>query len=204
MKHTFIASLSLLTVALVSGCASNEVEMVDTQHDQAGTTAAIDYRDFEGAASQAVQSMLASGAVTNPSGGRYVLMISRIRNETMQRIDTDQLVKKIRVALLNSGKVVTTTAVAANGAEDSASYQTRNDLRGNSEFDQSRVQQQGTMVAPDLSLSGKIIQHNTRLGSKTQIEYTFQLSLTDLRTGLATWENETPIVKRADGNTVSW
>lgn len=194
-----VAGLSL------SGCASQGVEMVDTRNDRGEAVVGIDYRDFEKAASDAVQSLLASGAVNNPKGGRYVMMVSRIVNDTMQRIDTDQLVKKIRIDLLNSGKVVVTTAVAAGGAEDQANFDVREGLRGNQEFDQSRVQKKGTLQAPDLSLSGKILQRNIRMsGGKQQIEYYFQLTMTELASGLAVWENELPIIKRASNSSASW
>jgi uncharacterized protein (TIGR02722 family) len=122
----------------------------------------------------------------------------------MQRIDTDQLIKKIRVALLQSGKVVVTTAVSARGAEDKMSMSARK-LRGHGEFNQKTVAEKGQMIAPDLSLSGKIIQKNIRINrSEEQTEYYFQLSLTDINTGLALWEGETVLGKRGSGDSVSW
>lgn len=197
---------ALLLVALVlAGCASTGVEMVDQDVDAGAAVVGLDYRDFEASAAAAVESMISSGRVSNPSGGRYVLMVSRITNDTMQRIDTDQLVRKIRIDLLNSGKVVVTTAVGGNGPDDQASYQVRDELRGNKEFDQRGVQREGTLQAPDLSLSGKIIQRNVRMpNNRQQIEYYFMLTLTDLKTGLATWEDEHRIIKRASNKTVSW
>ena len=182
VMNRFLAAAAA-AAALLSGCATQSgVEMVDTRNDTGAAVAGLDYRDFEKAASDAIQSLLSSGAVNRPDGGRYVMMVSRITNDTMQRIDTDQLVKKIRIDLLNSGKVVVTTAVAAGGsAEDEASFEVREGLRGNEEFDQSRVQKKGTLQAPDISLSGKILQRNLRMsGGKQQIEYYFQLTLTDL------------------------
>ena len=205
MKLSRFAVLAAAAV-LTTGCANRGVEMVDTRNDRGAAVVGIDYRDFEKAASDAVQSLLASGAVNNPKGGRYVMMVSRITNDTMQRIDTDQLVKKIRIDLLNSGKVVVTTAVAAGGAEDQANFDVRSEgVRGNDEFDQSRTQRKGTLQAPDLSLSGKIIQRNLRMGGgKQQIEYYFQLTMTELASGLAVWENELPIIKRASNASAAW
>lgn len=203
MKNMLFAGLLLLALAPATALA--QTKKVDTRSDRGQETAGLDYRDFEDAASDAVQSMIGSGAVNNPAGGRYVLMISRIINDTMQRIDTDQLIKKIRIELLNSGKVVVTTAVSGAGAEDSASFDVRQDLRGNDEFDQSRVQRKGTMVAPDISLSGKILQRNITVSKRQQqIEYYFQLTLTDLETGLAVWENEFPIIKRTSNRRAGW
>ena len=196
--------LCMLTFTLtLIACSATPVK-VDTQNDEAPTVMGLDYRDFEEAAAALVQSILESGVVVQPDGSRYVLVISRITNDTMLHIDTDQLVKKIRVALLKSGKVIVTTAMSANGAEDAMSYQAR-ELRGDDEFDQSRVAGKGSLVAPDLSLSGKIIQRNNKMNSRTtQVDYLFQMTLTDIETGLAFWEDEVPIVKRGSSKTVSW
>jgi PBP1b-binding outer membrane lipoprotein LpoB len=63
----------------------------------------------------------------------------------------------------------------------------------------------GQMIAPDMSLSGKIIQKNIRINrSEEQSEYYFQLSLTDINTGLALWEDESFVGKRGSGDSVSW
>ncbi|WP_404364570.1 penicillin-binding protein activator LpoB [Marinobacter sp.] len=196
-------TLALVTLlAFLAGCSS-QPRYVDPGADDGPVTMTLDYRDFERAATEAVEDMLASGAVDKPGGGRYVMVVSRVTNDTMQRIDTDQLIKKIRIALLRSGKVVTTTAVGLDGAEDEMSQRAR-ELRESEEFDQSTVQEKGTLQAPELSLSGKILQRNHKVGKDQQVEYFFQLSLTDLRSGLAIWEGETPIIKRGPNSSVSW
>src|SRR5690554_4019226 len=191
-----------VTLAVLAGCAA-PARYIDPAADDGAVAMTMDYQDFEKAATDAVEDMLASGAVNKPDGGRYIMVVSRITNDTMQRIDTDQLTKKIRVSLLRSGKVVTTTAVGLDGAEDEMNIKAR-ELRNSDEFDQSGGQQKGTLQAPDLSLSGKIIQRNHKVGKEQQVEYYIQLSLTDLKSGLALWENETPIIKRGPNKSVSW
>jgi uncharacterized protein (TIGR02722 family) len=163
----------------------------------------LDERDFNTAARILVQKMLTSGALDRPGGGRYVIAVSRITNDTMQRIDTDQLMKKIRVALLNSGKGVITTAVGDNGPEDAMSARVR-ELRESQEFNQSNLAGMHEMVAPDLSLSGKFLQTNNTVDDGQRVDYEFQLSLTDLHTGLALWESEAPIAKLGTNATVAW
>lgn len=205
MNRKSVALCALLPAFLAGCVTTGAVEMVDTRSDRGEAVVGLDYRDFEGAASAAVQGMLSGRALDNPRGGRYVVMISQITNDTMQRIDTDQLIRKIRIEMLNSGKAVVTTAVGGNGPDDRASYQVRDELRNNREFDQRGVQRTGTLQAPDLSLSGKILQRNLRMsGGRQQIEYYFMLTLTDLASGLAIWENEYPIVKRASDRSVAW
>ena len=204
MKNLIKITLSVLLAAgFMSGCA-DKTERIDMNNDKGDQVMGLDYRDFNQAAAEAVQSMLMSGALDKKSGDRYVLAISRVTNDTMQHIDTDQLIKKIRVELLKSGKVVVTTAVSANGPEDAMSKQAR-ELRNDDEFNQRTVQKKGTLVAPDMSLSGKILQRNVKMDDgKQQVEYYFMLSLTEIKTGLAWWEGETVIGKRGSGKSVSW
>lgn len=197
-----IIIISFISV-LISGCAAT-TQNIDMNNDRGQAVMGLDYRDFQKAAGESISSMLESGALNKPGGGRYVLAISRIINDTMQRIDTDQLIKKIRVELLQSGKVVVTTAVGATGAEDKMTMQAR-ELRKTDEFKQSTVAGKGQMIAPELSLSGKIIQRNVRVTSSLQqAEYYFQLTLTDINTGLALWEGESVIGKRGSNKSVSW
>lgn len=206
MNKTFSKVTSVLGIVAVSCILSacNTTTNIDMQNDRGSAVIGLDYRDFQQAASDAVQSMLASGAVSKRDGSRYVLAISRIINDTQQHIDTDQLIKKIRVELLQSGKVVVTTAVGANGPEDELAMQARA-LRESGEFNQNTVAKSGQMIAPELSLSGKIIQRNIRIdGSRQQVEYYFQLTLTDINTGLAFWEGETVIGKRGSNRSAAW
>jgi uncharacterized protein (TIGR02722 family) len=206
LKTTTKIVLTLATAALFfSGCA-DQPRYIDSNHPESSKaqTMGLDYQDFRKASIEAAQSMLRSGALNRPGGGRYVLAISTLINDTTQRIDMDQLIKSIRIALLQSGKVVVTTAVRAGGAEDTMSYNARK-LRKSDEFNQKTVAKKGQMIAPDFSLSGKIIQRNATLSDgETKADYYIQLSLTDIKTGLAYWEGETVITKAGSGKTVNW
>jgi uncharacterized protein (TIGR02722 family) len=186
------------------GCAAPQpTQVIGAQNDPSGYGMGLDSRDFTSAAQTSVGKLLASGAVDHPGGGRYVIAMSRITNDTMQRIDTDQLVKKIRIALLNSGKAAITTAVSDNGPEDDMSFRTR-ELRQSQEFNQRNIAGRHEMAAPDLSLSGKILQSNNNVDRGQRVDYLFQLSLTDLHTGVAVWEDEEPISKLGTNVTVAW
>ncbi|MBQ6470696.1 MAG: penicillin-binding protein activator LpoB [Victivallales bacterium] len=195
MKTCLSALLAIAIAILFTGCGPT-VEVVDTSHDSGAAVAGMEYRDFDYAAGNMVASMIDSGCLNRKDGGRYVVAISRVKNDTTQYIDTDQLIKKIRIDMLRSGKATITTAVAGNGPEDAMSKQVRQ-LRADADFNQATVAGQGTMVAPDLSLSGKILERQISGGGrKVQIEYYFQLTLTDVNTGLAIWEDEQLVVKR--------
>lgn len=203
MTMRYPLALMLILSLLLAGCSQRTV-IVDRETDDADPTLALEYRDFEHAAMEAVESLLGSGQLDHPEGRRYVMAVSRVTNDTMQRIDTDQLIRKVRIALLQSGKVVTTSAVSAEGVQDELIEEVRR-LRGSEEFREDTQVEKGTLISPDYSLSGKIMQRNIRRDRDTQqVEYYFQLVLTDLRDGLAVWEHETPIIKRGSSRSVSW
>lgn len=201
-----IALLSAGAIIVFAGCAGDQPRYLNPGHPASAkaATLGLDYQDFRKASMDAVQSMLRSGALNKPGGGRYVLAISTFINDTTQRIDMDQLVKSIRISLLQSGKVVVTTAVRAGGAEDSMSYEARK-LRKSDEFNQRTVAKKGQMIAPDFSLSGKIIQRTATMSDgETKVDYYIQLTLTDIKTGLAYWEGETVISKAGSSKSVNW
>jgi uncharacterized protein (TIGR02722 family) len=196
----------VLAVALC-GCQT-PTENIDTINDPGKPVMQLDYRDFDRAASQMVQSMIASGALKKEGGGRYVVATGHIVNDTMQRVDTDQLMAKVEQELANSGLVVMTSAVGGGTASgDSMLYKVR-DIRDSDkadEFNKDTLQAKGQLIAPELSMSGKIIQRNVRYDNdKQQVEYYFQLQLTNLASGLRYWQNETIIGKRGSGKTVPW
>ena len=202
-------ALVIITLAglLIAGCGEPKTVMIDTVNDEGKPVMGLDYRDFNQAASEMIQSMISAGALKKPGGGRYVMTTGRITNDTMQRIDTDQLMAKIEEELMNSGQVVMTSAVGGKGAPDEMIYEMR-DIRDSAtgdEFQQDTLAGKRTLIAPELSISGKILQRNLRYDSnRQQVEYYFQLRVTDLTTGLRFWQKESLIGKRGSNRSVSW
>ena len=209
--HFAVAAAAAL--ALLIGCASDPVYLDLRQANepqpnppQVGeqTTLGLDYRDFEFAAEQAVISFLESSLSIKPgSDAPWVMAKSRIVNDTTLDIDTDQLLQKIRVDLHESGRVIATTAVGLEGPEDPLSAKVR-DLQDSKLFNQETVAKDGTMVAPDLSVSGKIIQRTNRVRGKQQVDYYFQLNFTNVETGLVIFPFEQVIVKLGSNDRHSW
>ncbi len=194
----------VLGVLVFTGCATTPHYVGVKNSKDMPTTMSIDRRDFEKAANEATKDMLESGALDKKGGGRYVVAMGKMVNDTTQRIDTDMLTKKIRIDMLKSGKAVITTAVAAGGPEDEMTKEVRR-LRADDEFKQSTIAKKGTIYAPDMSLSGKIMQRIIKTGDDDQlVEYYFHLTLTHLETGLAFWEGESIVGKVGSNDSVVW
>lgn len=196
--------LPIALCAVLAGCGETTVVDLNNTDEVAAmqNVMELEYRDWTSVAEKMTKSMLASGAfsrVKNP-----VIAMGNIKNDTMQRFDTDILTKKIRKTLLNSGRAQVTTGFENfRPAEDSTTYAVR-ETRGNEEYDASTIVGKGTLVAPNVSLTGKMLQRNLKLRSgwfssvDTRVEYYLQLTLSDVKTGLALWEDEQPIVKEGD------
>ena len=197
-------SLTYFSLAMVIsclwGCASKSAYVDPAGPNTAVNVGQINVQDFAVAADTFVQDILGrvgSGQLTSSEAGKPAIMaISRITNKTLNHIDIDQLVKKIRVELNRSGKILTTTTVAYGGAEDPLAKEVQETLA---------LSGQGVVIRlPDYTLSGAILAHEARKSRlTTQASYIFQLSLTD-RSGIAVWESEYIVTKQGRKSAVTW
>ncbi len=203
MKNMFWVALSA-TVLLFSGCATPTTRIV-MDNDRGPQVASLDYRDLQEAANAMLQSLVRSGRLDRTDGKSYVMTIGEIKNDTMQRFDTDTLTSYITEQLMNSGKVMVTSAMAATKDNSDQMITVARGVRGNAEYNQSSVAKEGQLVAPTHSIYGKIIQRDIRMdnGDK-QIEYYFQLRIVEIATGLQWWQKQHVIGKRTDGANPTW
>ena len=174
-------------------------------HDRGPQVAGLDYRDVQLAANTVLQSLYRSGRLDRGDGQMYVMSVDRVKNDTMQRFDTDIVTSYITQELMNNNKVMVTSAMAATEDNRAGMINGVRSVRGNAEFNQATVAQAGQLVAPSHTVYGKIIQREIPMdnGDK-QIEYYLQLRIVELATGLQWWQGQVPIVKRADGSTPTW
>ena len=177
MKHNSIPLFALAVCMLCAGCATTEREIIS--NDAGPQVMALDYRDFDEAASNALASIKEEGIVDKPDGGRYVVFVGRVINKTTQRWETSQLTKSVTIALRKSGKVVVTMVPPDDDL-----------IEG---------------VKPELVLTGKVSERNIQISSsKKQTEYYLELELTDPKTKLVFWEGQAPIIKRGSARTPNW
>jgi uncharacterized protein (TIGR02722 family) len=195
----FVALLGATGLALTPVAATaNTVRQVDPKSKVVVNATQISPSEWTEAADKLITNLLNSevlGAIPNPPA---VMAISRIRNDTTMQIDIDSLTKKIRVALNQSGKILTTTTVGLGGrAEDPLAKES-------AEYAQFMGGQKQETRLPDYTLSGKIQESRVKQDRVTLITYTFQLSLTEVKTGLAVWEAEEAIAKTSKKRAVGW
>jgi len=202
MKSTRLLVLALTgaSAAFLSGCATqNNAKYVDSQGPNTIVSLSqINIQDWNNASEKLVASLLASGVLERAPELPAVMAISRIRNNTQQQVDTDSLTKKIRIALNQTGKVVTTTTMGPDGRVEDAMAA---DAGAMGAFMAGEKQ---VTKLPYYTLSGKLLEDRASVGSTKQVTYTFQLSLTTVKDGLALWEGEELITKQGQRSSVGW
>lgn len=198
--HQLIPSTLAAGVLLLAGCATKTTYVPEGSSRLVTSVGKINIQDFEQAADTMVTSLidnlinpgkLRSGDPNEPA----LLAISRIVNSTGQQLETDLLVKKIRIALNRTGKVQTSTTMGLGGAEDPLAAEQQKAQEFFDDKKQTRL--------PDYTLSGKIIELTDKAGSVRQASYVFQLSLTSPR-GIAVWEDEKTITKQGSRSTIGF
>src|SRR3990172_7091497 len=106
MKAKYYSLLLPVLVLLIFGGGATHTKYVETTGPRTIVTTDINIQDFSYAAEDMIKTLLASGALDKTQIQPAMLAISRIVNNTTQQIDTDLLIKKIRVALNQSGKAL--------------------------------------------------------------------------------------------------
>ncbi|BCZ18395.1 Lipoprotein / penicillin-binding protein activator LpoB [Helicobacter sp. NHP19-012] len=207
LNKKILASCVAGALALaITGCG-NGVSYASQKdlNDKKYATVGLDYQDVEDAAKTAVASMLQSPDFKQLQG-KKVIQVADVINDTMQHFDTEQLTQMVLQTLKDKvqDKFYVTRVAGSQSSQDKTIEQSRK-LRDNAEFNQETTQEKGTLRAPDLSLSGKVIQRNARVSSsKQRIDYIFILRLVSIKSGLELWSREFPITKLGSNKAVSW
>lgn len=201
MKNTVLKLLMCGIIAVsISACSGVKTQEIDMSQDSSFTSAQLSDSDFEKAAykmlTDLLENELASG---KKGGGRYLMEVGEVKNDTQQLINVADLTDYIRKELRRSGKVAVT-----NLGENKSISKSRA-LADSQLINQATVQQKGTVYAADVSLFGRIAQRDLAVDKKyKKIEYIFSLSLTDLKTGMEIWSDKQVIRKITDKNTLTW
>jgi uncharacterized protein (TIGR02722 family) len=185
MKTKILFPLIATVAAAIAGCGTPGHYVETGGRENIVSVNDVNIQDFISAGNAMTASLLSSGILDRVPKPPAILAMSRIVNNTGQQIDTDLLTKRIRVALLQSGKAVTTTTFG----------QVEDPLAKSIQQEQVATGNQPATPLPNFTLSGKIIQVNAASGDYKQATFSFQLSMTDQR-GLAVWEDQKEITKQ--------
>ena len=198
MKRT-LAICSLASLVALSACGTPATYKDSRGNDLVVSLDQPNVQDFNQAADKLVQSMLVSGVLERAPRKPAVMGISRIVNDTSSQFDTDQLTKKIRVSLLNTGKIEVTNTIGLGGTPEDPMAKGVQDMK---DFESGNSNKMPDL--PDYTLTAKILENRANAGNTRQVSYIFQMSLTDTRSGRGVWEGEETVTKQGTKNTIGF
>lgn len=190
--------LAVGSLLMLAGCETpTETRTVDAKGPDVINTAAINTQDWANAADQLLASLLSSEALNNAPRSPAILAVDRIINNTQLMVDTDLLIKKIRVGLTQTGKIAVTNTLGLGERAVVASEA--------AELEEMQSGKKAKTLVPDYTLYAKLIQQTDRNSKLTQNTYSFQMSLVQVKTGLTVWEDEKQITKQTKAKpTLGW
>lgn len=208
MKLIPPTALALLTATLLacSNVDRDQARRIDPDGPETITTLGqLDIQDATDAAGTLSESLLAKN-VLGQDGQPSVIAIDRYINNTTQQIDRDEIIKKIRITLNQAGVAQTLNTIDSRGETGGESNIASKYSRENVDTDPNAPTPQA--LVPDYALTYKILENRARVPKfgrdVQQTTFTFQMSLTDVNTGLAVWEGETQITKQGKKPSVGW
>lgn len=162
----------------------------------------IDYHDIDRVIEKNTRSLLSSQYVRTMQG-KKLLVIADIVNETSEDIDVELVARKLAREMRKTQKFTLTNAISGSGAKSDRMIKDSRKLTQDSSFNQRTTIENGTLEAPELSLSGKFVQRNKKIGKITRLDYIFLLTLSDIKSGKVLWDHEEIISKVTDSNVSS-
>lgn len=194
----FVSILAAGALLALTGCETpQETRTVDSKGPDLINTSAINTQDWANASDQLLASLLSSDALANAPRTPAVLAVDRIVNNTTLMVDTDLLIKKIRVGLTQTGKIAITNTLGLGERAVVASEA--------AELEEMQSGKKAKTLVPDYTLMAKLIQQTDRNSKMAQNTYSFQMSLVQVKTGLTVWEDEKQITKQTKARpTVGW
>lgn len=206
MKKVLVITSMALALA---GCetipvhSSNPNATISTTGDKALVAFGLQSVDFEYAANQAVQEFLESPFARKPGGGRWVVQMGEVVNDTTFRIDTASMTSRMKRAMTKTGQFIFT---GATGRERTDFVADSRQLRKSAMFDKSTVARNGTVVAPDLEMLGGIRQRTVVSADRArqQLEYEFDFRVVERDTGLEIFQSFIPIDKQGSNKSFAW
>lgn len=181
----------------LSACSDKAARYVNDSSDY--TSFGIDLHDIDSVIANNTKSLLQSSYVKEMKS-KKLLAISNIINQTHEDIDMEFVSRKFVRSIRQSNKFTLTNAIAGSGATTEQMIATSRDLINNPMYNQRTTQENGTLEAPELALSGRIIERKKTIDKIQRVDYMFLFVLTDLKSGKVLWDNE-EIISKVTSNT---
>ena len=187
MKVLFTAAV--IGAFSLSGCAST------MQYGDAGSAKPLSTEfgssDLQQIAETMVDSMISfPPMVEMTTSRRPVVSVDKVKNKTMQHIDTESVTDSIRTKLIRSGKF--------RFIDRTTDAQTVEELKTQHDsglVDKKTAVDFGQQIGAEFLLTSNFSEIRQKAGSTTDVYYKFTMSLKNLKTGILEWSDEKEIRK---------
>jgi uncharacterized protein (TIGR02722 family) len=187
MKVLFTAAV--ICAFSLSGCAST------MQYGDAGSAKPIS-TDFGSSDLQQIAETMVDSMISFPpmveliASRRPVVSVDKVKNKSMQHIDTESVTDSIRTKLIRSGKF--------RFIDRTTDAQTIEELK--TQQDSGLVNKKtavdfGQQIGAEFLLTSNFSEISQKAGSTTDVYYKFTMSLKNLKTGILEWSDEKEIRK---------
>jgi len=184
------ALLCLSCVALIAGCATPNV-----QYGDAGSAKPVS-TDFGSSDLQQIAGSMVDSLLTFPpiveltTQRRPVISVDKVKNKSMQHIDTESITDSIRTKLIKSGKFMFIDRTTDGAAVEEIQTQQNSGL-----VDPNKAVNFGTQTGAEYLLTANLSEISQKSGNVTDVYYKFTMNLKNLRTGILDWSDEKEIRK---------
>jgi len=126
---------------------------------------------------------------TKTNEGKPVLIVGRMRNETMEHINTGAFVADLEHAIINSGKIA---FVAGEKDRDDVRRERLDQLSNASE---ETIKEFGREIGADFMLFGSVVSFTDEVEGTKVVTYQVDMYLVDIEQNLKTWAGQKKIKK---------
>lgn len=186
MKTTLNLFAAAALAALLAGCATT-VEYGDATSSKPISTS-FGSSDLQQIAAAMVDSMLADEVLQDISqSGPPLLIVDKVKNKTMQHIDTESVTDSIRTKLIRSRKFSFQDRTTEAALQEELAYQqaaAKDPIAA------------GQQDAPRYMLTSNLTEIEQEQGRLKDVYYKFTMSLRDLQSGRLIWADEKEIRKQ--------
>lgn len=186
MKTILNLFAAAVCAALLAGCATT-VEYGDATSAKPISTG-FGSSDLQQIAATMVDSMLMDEVLQDISAdGPPLLVVDKVKNKTMQHIDTESVTDSIRTKLIRSRKFSFQDRTTEAALSEELAYQqaaARDPIAA------------GQQDAPRYMLTSNLSEIEQEQGRLKDVYYKFTMSLRDLKTGRLVWADEKEIRKQ--------
>ena len=184
-----LVAAAAMGVFSLSGCAST------IQYGDAGSSKPIS-KEFGSSDLQQIAETMVDSMITFPpmveltTSRRPVVSVDKVKNKTMQHIDTESITDSIRTKLIRSGKF--------RFIDRTTDAQTIEELKTQQDsglVDKKTAVKFGQQIGAEFLLTANFSEIRQKAGSTTDVYYKFTMSLKNLKTGILEWSDEKEIRK---------